>query len=721
MGVVYEGVDPHIERTVAVKTINTQLSGEDKDQEKWKGRFLREARLAGNLTHRNIATIYDVGDDSGLVYIAMEYIDGQSLREVINNRGQLSHDDIYNYIQQICDAMSYAHQKGVLHCDLKAENILIDESGNIAIVDFGTARRFTRHNMTQIAALMATPSSSAPERINGDDLSPESDIFSIGVIFYEMLTGLKPFAGDDISTVIKKVLYDQPPSPTSIDDRLPREIDAVFQKALAKDPGERYHSCEEFISDIVRNKVLSVTQSAVGTIILDERTIAMPEVAKNQRSPKKIAISISILLVMMIAGSFSYYFFKYRPTNSNHAQKNSAIPTKINPKRFVVKAVSDPTRPVAKETLEPRETAGPENSGDNLRLGKQALQRHDNLSAMGHFEKARDQDPKSCEAHYLLGLAYQNHSLFDKSIAEYNEAIRLEQSYAPPYRGLAEVHEERKEMKKAIAYYENYSTLILSRKHIEEIRKKIDVLQAQLVKQENRMARVDALLRAGKEHCSQKRYDEAIRELEDCIHIDPNHEECRKVLEIAETKKDKRRQREIEACYTEGKGALKNRDYSQATQSFRKVLEMAPDHGDARRQLQLVKEMILRRQEIEKYYTQGVQLLESGDYARSATYFEKILCFDTKYKKARKYLETAKQKEKTMAQSFSSGMVSFNGGDYSQAIFHFGQVLKLNPSHKDAKRYLDIAQLRKMEAKLEEKQLDMLVDAQGDARLPEGW
>jgi serine/threonine protein kinase/tetratricopeptide (TPR) repeat protein len=721
MGVVYQGLDPHIERTVAIKTISTQLSCEDKDQEKWKTRFLREARLAGNLTHKNIATIYDVGNDSGLVYIAMEYIDGQSLREVINDTGKLSHDDIHTYMQQICDAMSYAHQQGVIHCDLKAENILIDKSGNIAIVDFGTARRFTPHNMTQIAALMATPSSSAPERINGDDLSPESDVFSIGVIFYEMVTGHKPFAGDDISTVIKKVLYDEPPRPTSIDDSLSPEIDSILDKALAKNPMDRYHSCEELMGDIVRNNVLSVPQSDVGTIVLDQRTVAMPYVAKKNKLRKKVCLSISILFLLMIVSSFCYYFLKYVPQNSTHRQNISANPMGQNPKHLVLKSILDPTGPLNKHTVESQEVKGLTTSDDSLGLGKQALQRHDNMSAIAYLEKARDEDPKNCEAHYLLGLAYHNNSLHNKSISEYNKAIHLEEAYAPPYRGLAEVYEARKEIQKAISYYEDYSKLLLSRKQIEEITQKINALQAQLLEKESRIQRAEALFRAGKEHYTEKRYEEAIRELEHCITVDPNHQECQKVLEMARTQKEKRRQKDIEACYAEGQGFLKNKDYLHATYSFNKVLKLSPDHADAKRQLKLAKESMKRRQEVEKYYAQGLQSIDSGKYSQAVALFEKVVCLDREFGKAWEYLETAKEKKKTIAEYFSSGVASFKKGEYGQAMLHFSNVLKLNPNNSDAKRYLEIAQLKKMEEKLEEKKLDIVVNAQGDAKLPEGW
>jgi tetratricopeptide (TPR) repeat protein len=536
-----------------------------------------------------------------------------------------------------------------------------------------------------------------------------------------MVTGHKPFAGDDISTVIKKVLYDHPPRPTSIDDSLPREIDSIFEKALAKNPKHRYHSCEELMGDIVRNNVLSVPQSAVGTIVLDQRTVAMPYVAKKNRLRKKASVSMSILLLLFIVSSLSYYFLKYVPQNTTHCQNISANPMARNPKGVVVKSILDPTGPITKHTVESQEMTGLTTSDDYLRLGKQALQRRDNMSAIAHFEKARDEDPKSCEAHYLLGLAYHNHSLHNKSISEYNKAIHLEQAYAPPYRGLAEVYEARKEIQKAISYYEDYSKLILSRKQIEEIRQKINALQAQQLEQESRIQRAGALCRAGKEHYTEKRYEEAIRELEHCITVDPNHQECQKVLEMARTQNEKKRQKDIEACYAEGQGFLKNKDYLQATYYFNKVLKLSPNHADAKRQLELAKESMKRRQEMEKYYSQGLQSIDSGNYSQAVAFFEKVVCVDTEFGKAREYLETAKQKEKTIAEYFSSGVASFKGEEYAQAIFHFSNVLKLNPNNSDAKRYLEIAQLKKMEEKLEEKKLDIFVNAQGDAKLPEGW
>jgi len=322
-------------------------------------------------------------------------------------------------------------------------------------------------------------------------------------------------------------------------------------------------------------------------------------------------------------------------------------------------------------------------SDDYVMLGKQALQRLDNKSAIANFEKAIDQDPNSCEAHYSLGLAYHNQSLHNKSISEYEKAIALEQSFAPPYKGLAEVYEEKKDMKGAISYYEDYSKLILNRKDIEETREKINLLQAQTREQEDKIKRADELFRTGKEHYAQKRYDDAISELQRCITIDPNHQESQKYLEMAQNQKEKKRQKDIQECYVKGEGYLKNQNYSQATYCFSEVLKLAPDHADAKRQLESAKENIRRQQEKER-------------------------------------LQQAEKKQR-IAEHFSNGIASFNREEYSQAIFHFRNVLKLDPNHNDAQQYLEFAQLKKMEEKLENKTVDIIVDAKGDAKLPEGW
>lgn len=252
MGVVYKGFDPHIERTVAIKTISMDFDAEHADGEKWRKRFLREAKLAGNLSHSNIVTVYEVGEYSGGFYIAMEYIKGHSLRDLIVSPEDIPLEQFWNLIGQVFSGFSYAHQQGVIHCDIKPENIMIEEGGKVVIVDFGIARP-TASQLTAVnqSVFIGTPSYISPERLCDAEPDVRSDIFSLGATLYELLTKRKAFRGNSISSIITQILHEDPPNPSSIRSDLPETIDAIFEKALSKKPEGRYQDYQSFYNDLV--------------------------------------------------------------------------------------------------------------------------------------------------------------------------------------------------------------------------------------------------------------------------------------------------------------------------------------------------------------------------------------------------------------------------------------------------------------------------------------
>ncbi|MCJ7773918.1 MAG: serine/threonine protein kinase [Desulfobacterales bacterium] len=223
MGIVYKSIDPYIERTLAIKTIRYDIPKDEADQKKWKKRFLREAKLAGNLAHPNIVTIYDAGEESGLFYIAMEYIEGKSLREILQSSKKISFEEVQSMMGQICDALSYASKKGVIHCDIKPENIILDKEGKIYLVDFGIARTSSA-DLTKTMLSMVTPSYTSPERLNGIEPDIRSDIFALGAVLYEIVSGQKAFQGDTVSTIMKSILYDAPVKVEAISSDMPKEI-----------------------------------------------------------------------------------------------------------------------------------------------------------------------------------------------------------------------------------------------------------------------------------------------------------------------------------------------------------------------------------------------------------------------------------------------------------------------------------------------------------------
>lgn len=239
MGVVYEGLDPTLGRRVAIKTARRDVLESSGLADEMIKRFMREAQAAGGLNHPNIITIYDAGEQDGYSYIAMEYLDGGDLKDMIHKRGRPATDDIIEIGATICDALAAAHEKGVVHRDIKPGNILFAKDGKLKVADFGIAR-IVGSTMTQEGQLIGTPHYMSPEQFMGQRVDGRSDFFSVAVMLYELLTGEKPFSGEALSTVMHHVIKTTPAPPSELNVLVAPAIDQVLLKALAKRPADRY-------------------------------------------------------------------------------------------------------------------------------------------------------------------------------------------------------------------------------------------------------------------------------------------------------------------------------------------------------------------------------------------------------------------------------------------------------------------------------------------------
>ncbi len=244
MGIVYRGLDPYIGRTVAIKTIRLDMLRQDGGKEEVLKRFIREAQAAGNLSHPNIVTIYDVGEHEDLIYIAMEYIEGHSLESLMQQDRPFTLDEVVRLFDQLASALDCAHQKGIVHRDIKPANILVGPELKVSIVDFGIART-SASTMTQTGMLMGTPRYMSPEQIAGKKVDNRADIFSLGAILYELLTRHNPFEGESITTVIYKIMHADIEPLSDFNKQLPPGLEDVVRKALARDADARYRTCGE--------------------------------------------------------------------------------------------------------------------------------------------------------------------------------------------------------------------------------------------------------------------------------------------------------------------------------------------------------------------------------------------------------------------------------------------------------------------------------------------
>ncbi len=250
MGVVYKARDPQIDRLVAVKTVS--LRGQEPDEEKeFRMRFMHEAQAAGRLHHPGIVAIFDVGEnpENQDPYIVMEYVAGEPLNRILAREKKLPLATALQLAEEVADALDYAHAQGVIHRDIKPANILVTPDGHAKIADFGIAKLNLAH-FTLPGRVLGTPAYMAPEQLSGEGVDGRSDLFSVGVILYAMVTGHSPFQGDSATTVCFKVANREPVAASALDLNLPRELDDVISRAMAKDPEQRYQRGAEFAEDV---------------------------------------------------------------------------------------------------------------------------------------------------------------------------------------------------------------------------------------------------------------------------------------------------------------------------------------------------------------------------------------------------------------------------------------------------------------------------------------
>ncbi len=292
MGVVYKAEDTKLKRTVALKFLpQNTFAGEEE-----KNRFIREAQSAASLEHSNIFTVYEIDEADGQIFIAMAFIDGESLKEKIE-KGPMKLKEAVNIACQVCDGLYEAHEKGIVHRDIKPANIMITSKGQVKIMDFGLAKAVGRSRLTKTKSSMGTVAYMSPEQTNGEDVDSRSDVWSLGVVLYEMISGQLPFKGDYEQAILYSVMNEDAESLTSLRPGVPLGLQRVVEKALAKNPEERYQNVDEMLVDlrIVGNELESGTKKT-----------AVPK--RNRKINKKVVVIAGAAFLVLILMALGYIF-----------------------------------------------------------------------------------------------------------------------------------------------------------------------------------------------------------------------------------------------------------------------------------------------------------------------------------------------------------------------------------------------------------------------------
>ncbi len=258
-GRVYKAWDPKLDRTVVIKTVSYSLTATAEEIKRLKARVYREARAAAKLSHPNIVIVYDVEDESSFSYIVMEYIQGTDLSLMLNERKKMEQSLAVRLVLQTCKALQFAHNSGVIHRDIKPSNIMIVEKDTVKVTDFGIAKITNNLTLTQTGRVVGTPSYMAPEQIEGKEVDGRADVFSLGIVLYELLTGQRPFTGDTLASLAYKLVHIDPPPPSQFNKNIPPIFDEILSKCICKNPNDRYQSADEFYKALSKVKVNSVS------------------------------------------------------------------------------------------------------------------------------------------------------------------------------------------------------------------------------------------------------------------------------------------------------------------------------------------------------------------------------------------------------------------------------------------------------------------------------
>jgi predicted Ser/Thr protein kinase/tetratricopeptide (TPR) repeat protein len=425
MGVVYRGLDPDIEREVAIKTVRLDAYVDGPEKEEMLLRVMREAKAAGRLSHPNIITVYDVIRESDLTYIVMQYIDGQTLQARIEAGKPMPPQDVLAILKPVAEALDYAHENGIVHRDIKPANILIDKSGKPFLADFGVARLETS-TMTGPGTTIGTLSYMSPEQVMGKTADGRADFFALGVILYELLTGRKPFAGDNLSTIVYKIVHEEPPSITEANQDLPRGYENVIRKALAKRPEDRYQTGREMIRDLEDPENLSAASRDFAL-----RQAGGGETAhEGEAKARPPYLAIGLLMFALVVGGFLLLRPKGEPKASGADKPAAAVAEPAPP--AAEPQPPDPAVALAENLAKLRESFGRKDYAETLKLADAILLENPNEAEARSLRiKAKAElDTVSVSARLKKGIGLYESGDLAGAVRALEEVLRLDEGNA---------------------------------------------------------------------------------------------------------------------------------------------------------------------------------------------------------------------------------------------------------------------------------------------------
>ena len=595
MGRVYKVFDKKIKEEVALKLLKTEISGDEKTIE----RFTNELKFSRKIVHKNVCRMYDLNEEEGTYYIIMEYVPGEDLNSFIKRAAPLSIGKSISIAKQICKGLSEAHSAGVVHRDLKPGNIMIDKDGNARIMDFGIARSLKAEGITGEGLIIGTPQYMSPEQVEGKKADQRSDIYSLGIILYEMMTGRVPFEGDTPLSIALKHKTEIPKDPREINEQVPEELSHVILKCMEKDKEKRYQKVKGLLSE------LSDIEEGIPTTdgVLPKKKPTTSREITVQFKLKKLLIPVFVVIAIAIVGIILFRF---------------TAPSKISG--------------ISSSPATPPETEEYITAANNFWRDKSYVK------SIDQFKKILDIEPKNFEAQFSIASILKEQSKFDEAISEYEKAISLDNKDPRSYIHIAEIFEQKENPEKAVDYYKKYLDAAPKSSNINLVNQKINDLEAlfrpQLPPEQAKPISVPSKTKKkqdqGIKAFNQGDYDQSIKLMEEILKVDPENTSAQYFLD--ESKKKKREKlvtQEIRNKLKTAQSAFQKENYQECINQLKKVLRLAPNNAQARKLLNLAK-LKIAPQQIKDLVSQYIESLNNNNlltfYQRtcSAQFYQKV-------------------------------------------------------------------------------------------------
>jgi len=334
MAVVYRGMDTLLQRQVAVKVLREAFAGDPA----FLARFQREARAAANLDHPNVVTVYDVGQDGDRHYIVMECVDGQDLKTLIRQEGRLDLDDALDITLQVCAGVGHAHKAGIIHCDIKPQNVLVTRDGRAKVTDFGIARALSGSGITESETVWGSPLYFSPEQAAGESPSPASDVYSIGVMLYEMLAGAPPFQAEKPTALALMHMREEPPPLAVRNPQVPPQLERIVRRVLSKEPSARYRTADQLAHGLQEYRTLSEQMTGwqpavpghLSTVQIPLDYVTKPEpLPVSKAVPGWVVWTLGVIAFVAVVGLVPLWLSVYRAYSALPSLPSAPTPTPL--------------------------------------------------------------------------------------------------------------------------------------------------------------------------------------------------------------------------------------------------------------------------------------------------------------------------------------------------------------------------------------------------------